>query len=108
MEDAPDKSVQRRSKKNEPPETVQATAQREIAKQVLDRAKKNPVVETYYTMKADKLILVKKKANGSKYMTPIGSIKVGAGASDEEKKNAKALIEKVKQLQASKELRIEY
>ncbi len=108
MENAPDKVVQRKSKKNEePPETVQATAQRQVQEQIKERAKKNPVVDTYYALQGDKLLLVKVKANGSKYKTPLGSRKAGLGASAEDKAIAARIDAKVKELAQAKELRVE-
>jgi hypothetical protein len=109
MENAPDKVVQRKSKKNQdPPESAHASEQRRFEAIKKERAKKNPVVETYYAMKGDKLILVKVKATGSKYLTPLGSTKPGIGASAEDKRVAAALLLKVKELQKAGELRIIY
>ncbi len=107
MEDAADKVDKRKSKKTEPPENVQITAQREFAKQAKTRASKNPVIDSYYVIRNQKILLVKEKKSGSKYSTYIGHLSPISTASEEDKKNAKHLKEWIKDQQAKGKVRVQ-
>lgn len=105
MEDAVDKIDKRKSKKSDPGESPAAITAREHIALVKDRAKKNPVVRTYYALQGKKLLLCKEKRSGTVYKTYIGCIEP-ASNSENDKRVALSVLNKVKELKAAKQLEI--
>ncbi len=87
----------RRSKKEDAP-TPLGTHIAEEAKAARERKVLNPIVETFYEMSGNKLILCKRRKSGTVYKTLIGSTVVNDKASGLEKtsaQNTKAFAEKL-------------
>lgn len=81
-----------------PPESVQATATRRHAAEAREQRKNNRIEEKYYELSAGhKLVLCKKKTNGSVHRTLVGSTK--------DKENGPAIAAQINKLAAENKLR---
>lgn len=98
MADAADTPAKSRSRKEDPASPI-GEARARWAKEEKENAKGNPVVETFYMLSCGhKLILCKKKKNGSVYKTFVGSMN--------DKDSGAQVTAKVRELEAKRELRV--